>query len=55
MYINVGQETITAKRDLSSIFPKEFSNRLLINQFIQYILNNFFEKSNEKIVSEWCM
>ena len=51
MFINVGEERITSKRDLTSIFPKEFSNRLLINQFIQYILNNFFEQSNEKIVS----
>ena len=51
MFINVGEEKLTSKRDLTTIFPKEFSNRLLINQFIQYILNNFFEKSNEKIVS----
>lgn len=49
----VGQDTISAKRDLRDIFPKEFSNRLLINEFITYILNNFFEKSNEKIVSAY--
>lgn len=49
----VGKDTISAKRDLRDIFPKEFANRLLINEFITYILNNFFEKSNEKIVSAY--
>ncbi len=49
----VGQDKISAKRDLRNIFPKEFANRLLINEFITYILNNFFEKSNEKIVSAY--
>ena len=53
MVTTVGQDTISAKRDLRDIFPKEFANRLLINEFITYILNNFFEKSNEKIVSAY--
>lgn len=53
MVTTVGQDIITAKRDLRDIFPKEFANRLLINEFITYILNNFFEKSNEKIVSAY--
>ena len=44
MVTTVGQDTISAKRDLRDIFPKEFANRLLINEFITYILNNFFEK-----------
>ena len=51
--ITVGQELITAKRDLTEIFPAEFTNRKLINEYIQYILNNFFEKSKEKIVSSF--
>lgn len=51
--ITVGQETITAKRDLVEIFPPEFTNRKLINQYIQYILNNYFEKSKEKLVSSY--
>ena len=53
MVTTVGQDIIKAKRDLRDIFPKEFANRLLINEFITYILNNFFEKSNEKIVSAY--
>ena len=51
--ITVGQEVITAKRDLTEIFPAEFTNRKLINEYIQYILNNFFEKSKEKIISSF--
>lgn len=51
--ITVGQEVITAKRDLTEIFPAEFTNRKLINEYIQYILNNFFEKSKEKLVSSF--
>ena len=53
MVTTVGQDVISAKRDLREIFPKEFANRLLINEFITYVLNNFFEKSNEKIVSAY--
>ena len=49
----VGKDTITLKRNLKDIFPKEFSNRMLINQFITYILNNFFEKSQEKLISSY--
>ena len=49
--ITVGQEIITAKRDLSEIFPAEIVNRKLINQYIQYILNNFFEQSKEKYIA----
>lgn len=47
----VGKDTLTLKRDLKNIFPKEFSNRGLLNQFITYILNNFFEQSKEKLVN----
>lgn len=49
----VGKDVLTLKRDLKSIFPKEFSNRKLINQFITYILNNFFEQSKEKLVNAY--
>ena len=51
MIINLNEDTITAKKDLAQIFPHEFSNRWLINQFITYVLNHFFEKSSSKIVS----
>lgn len=51
--ITVGQETVTAKRDLSNIFPAEIVNRKILNQYIQYILNNFFEQSKEKIVASY--
>lgn len=53
MIVKVNKDTFFKKRDLKTIFPKEFSNRLLINQFITYVLNNFFEKSKEKIVSAY--
>ena len=51
--ITVGQEIITAKRNLSDIFPPELTNRRIFNEYIQYILNNYFEKSKEKSVSSY--
>lgn len=53
MAIIVGEEITTAKRNLKNIFPKEFSNRLLVKEYISYVLNNFFEKSKEKLVSAY--
>lgn len=53
MIKTVGKDTISLKRNLKNIFPKEFTNRQLINQFITYILNNFFEKSQEKLISAY--
>jgi hypothetical protein len=47
----VGKDRISIKRDLKNIFPKEFANRQLIDKYITYILNHYFEKSNEKLVS----
>lgn len=53
MVTTVGKDTISLKRNLKNIFPKEFTNRQLINEFITYILNNFFEKSQEKLISSY--
>jgi len=53
MITTVGKDSITLKRNLADIFPKEFSNRGLLNEFINYILNNFFEKSQEKLVGAY--
>ena len=36
------------KRDLKSLFPKEFTGRELIGKFFDYVMNNFFEKSYER-------
>ena len=39
------------KRDLKSLFPKEFTGRELIGKFFDYVMNNFFEKSYERYVN----
>lgn len=39
------------KRDLKDFFPKEFSNRRLIGQFLDYVMNHFFQTSNEKEIN----
>lgn len=39
------------KRDLKDFFPKEFTNRELIGQFLDYVMNHFFQTSNEKEIN----
>lgn len=39
------------KRDLKEFFPKEFSNRELIGQFLDYVMNHFFQTSSEKEIN----
>ena len=39
------------KKDLKTIFPKEFTSRELIGKFFDYIMNNFFEKSYERYMN----
>lgn len=39
------------KRDLKQFFPQEFSNRRLIGQFLDYVMNHFFQTSDEKEVN----
>ena len=39
------------KRDLKSLFPKEFTGRELIGKFFDYVMNNFFEKSYERYIN----
>lgn len=42
---------MVVKRDLKDFFPKEFSNRRLIGQFLDYVMNHFFQTSSEKEVN----
>ena len=37
------------KRDLKQFFPQEFSNRRLIGQFLDYVMNHFFQTSDENL------
>lgn len=39
------------KKDLKEFFPAEFSNRNLIGKFLDYVMNNFFQKSYEKYIN----
>ena len=41
------------KRDLKSLFPKEFTGRELIGKFFDYVMNNFFEKSYERYINAY--
>jgi hypothetical protein len=49
--IDLSKEKVVPKRDLRDIYPKEFSNRRLINEFTTYVTNNLFEKSREKYIN----
>lgn len=38
-------------RNLKSMFPATYANRPLISQYIEYVLNNFFQPAQEEAVS----
>ena len=42
---------LTVQKDLKQIFPKEFANRELIGKFIDYVMNHFFQSSNEEYIN----
>lgn len=49
-YENVNDESIKEHRNISNIYPAQFSDKKLISNYLKSVVDPFFEKPDEKII-----